>query len=278
MMPVAQLLRPLRACPARRPASVAGSGSPSLRSRILGAVVARPGASRLAVALARRAPLRASRLALVLLALANPSLVREDREPVKDVVAVVVDRSALADARRPRRADRAVARRNSQRRFGALTDVEPRFIEAGDSERRRRHPAVRRARPRPRRRAAGAARRRHHGHRRRGARHPGIGRRARLQGAAARARHRPRRTSATGRSSSSRRRASASSARTRRSAPRSMERGGTEPRAASPCAATASRSPAAPRPAGRRSRCRSRIEHGGPNIVEIEVEAARRTS
>ncbi len=37
--------------------------------------------------------LRALALALVIAALANPSLVREDRDPVKDVAAIVVDRS-----------------------------------------------------------------------------------------------------------------------------------------------------------------------------------------
>ena len=41
----------------------------------------------------RGAWLRARGLALILLALADPSLVREDRDPLKDVVAVVLDRS-----------------------------------------------------------------------------------------------------------------------------------------------------------------------------------------
>ena len=41
----------------------------------------------------RGAALRALGLALVLVALADPSLVREDRQPLKDVVAVVLDRS-----------------------------------------------------------------------------------------------------------------------------------------------------------------------------------------
>ena len=41
----------------------------------------------------RGALLRALGLALVLVALADPSLVREDRQPLKDVVAVVLDRS-----------------------------------------------------------------------------------------------------------------------------------------------------------------------------------------
>jgi len=42
----------------------------------------------------RGAWLRAVGLALVLAALTDPSLVREDRNPLKDVVAVVLDRSA----------------------------------------------------------------------------------------------------------------------------------------------------------------------------------------
>ena len=42
----------------------------------------------------RGALIRALGLALILFALADPSLVREDRQPLKDVVAVVVDRSA----------------------------------------------------------------------------------------------------------------------------------------------------------------------------------------
>ena len=58
----------------------------------LGAVVAL-----LAIlALISRGPiaiLRAVALGLVLLALANPALVQEDREKVKDIVAVVIDRS-----------------------------------------------------------------------------------------------------------------------------------------------------------------------------------------
>ena len=93
-----------------------------------------------------------------------------------------------------------------------------------------------------------------------------------FQRAAARARHRPRRTSATGDRARSRRRASASSARTRPSAAQVLERGGTgsalvtvrrdgqqilrrEVRTGAPFSLTV------------------RIEHGGPNVVEIEAEA-----
>ena len=66
------------------------------------------------LAVASRGPiaiLRALALGLVLLALANPSLVQEDREKVKDIVAVVIDRSTVADSRRPRAHDRSGASR-----------------------------------------------------------------------------------------------------------------------------------------------------------------------
>jgi hypothetical protein len=75
---------------------------------------------------------RALALALILLAVANPALVREDREKVKDIVAVVVDRStsqSLGD--RPAMTDQV--RAELERRFGSLTDIEPRFIEARDA-------------------------------------------------------------------------------------------------------------------------------------------------
>ena len=81
----------------------------------------------------RTALLRALALALVLLALANPALVREDREPVKDIAAIVVDRSGsqgLGD--RPAMTD--AVRAELQRRFGALTNIEPRFIDVPDSK------------------------------------------------------------------------------------------------------------------------------------------------
>ncbi|RDI59260.1 hypothetical protein [Microvirga subterranea] len=86
------------------------------------------------LALMTRGPvaiLRAVALALVLLALANPALVQEDREKVKDIVAVVVDRSTsqtLGD----RQAMTDQVRSELERRFGTLTDVEPRYIEADD--------------------------------------------------------------------------------------------------------------------------------------------------
>jgi hypothetical protein len=75
--------------------------------------------------------LRAVALGLVLLALANPALVQEEREKVKDIVAVVLDRSTsqtLGD----RQAMTDQVRAELQRRFGPLADVEPRYIEADD--------------------------------------------------------------------------------------------------------------------------------------------------
>ncbi len=77
--------------------------------------------------------LRALALALVLAALANPAIVQEEREKVKDVVAVVVDRSGsqgLGD----RRAMTDRVQVELQRRLGALADVEARIVEAGASE------------------------------------------------------------------------------------------------------------------------------------------------
>ena len=89
-----------------------------------------------ALALVSRGPvaiLRALAVGLVLLALANPALVQEERDPVKDIVAVVVDRStsqALGD--RPAMTDRV--RAEVQRRLSSMPEVEPRFIDGGDGE------------------------------------------------------------------------------------------------------------------------------------------------
>src|SRR4051812_14987479 len=74
------------------------------------------------LALVSRGPVaivRALALALVLAALANPSLIQEDREKVRDVVAIVVDRSTsqtLGD--RAAMTDRV--RAELERRFAGL--------------------------------------------------------------------------------------------------------------------------------------------------------------
>ncbi len=77
--------------------------------------------------------LRALALILVLGALANPSLIQEEREPIDDIVAVVVDRStsqALGD--RAAMTDRAAE--DLERRLSAMQNVETRFIEVRDGE------------------------------------------------------------------------------------------------------------------------------------------------
>src|ERR687894_1034341 len=88
------------------------------------------------LALVSRGPVaivRALALALLIAALANPSLVQEERERVKDIVAVVLDRSTSQSlGERPAMTDRV--RDDLQRRLAALPDVEPRFIEAGDGD------------------------------------------------------------------------------------------------------------------------------------------------
>jgi hypothetical protein len=80
----------------------------------------------------RSAILRAVALCALLAALADPSLVRENREPVKDIVAVVVDRSTSN-----RLADRAEqtqkARAALERQLGAIGEIEPRIVELSDA-------------------------------------------------------------------------------------------------------------------------------------------------
>ena len=56
----------------------------------------------------RGAWLRALSMALLLLALCDPNLVQENRRPLKDIVAVVVDRSESQDiGERPQQTDKA---------------------------------------------------------------------------------------------------------------------------------------------------------------------------
>ena len=79
--------------------------------------------------------LRALGLGLLLLALTGPALVREDRNPLKDVVAVVVDRSGSQTiGERPAQTEKA--RDELEKSLNALGNVEVRVIESGrtDSE------------------------------------------------------------------------------------------------------------------------------------------------
>jgi len=81
----------------------------------------------------RGAILRALALAVLAVALADPSLVFEDREPVKDVVAVVVDKSASN-----RLADRAqqtqAAQAEVERQLRGVSGIETRTIEVTDQQ------------------------------------------------------------------------------------------------------------------------------------------------
>ena len=77
--------------------------------------------------------LRFAAFALLLLALLDPSLIREDRRPLKDVVAVVLDQSGSQTIGN-RAAQTARARAELEKRLGALDNVETRFVEAGKSD------------------------------------------------------------------------------------------------------------------------------------------------
>jgi hypothetical protein len=79
--------------------------------------------------------LRALGLGLLLLAMMGPSLVREDRNPLKEVVAVVVDQSGSQTiGERPAQTEKA--RTELEKSLNALGNVEVRVIESGraDSE------------------------------------------------------------------------------------------------------------------------------------------------
>jgi hypothetical protein len=80
-----------------------------------------------------RGALRAVALLALFMALLDPQLVHEEREPVKDVVAVLVDRSGsnrLAD--RAQQTDRA--RAALERQLAAIPQVEARIVEVGDGD------------------------------------------------------------------------------------------------------------------------------------------------
>ncbi len=81
----------------------------------------------------RGAWLRALGLALVLAALADPSLVREDRNPLKDVVAVVLDKSASQNIGE-RKAQTEKARAEIEKSLAALGNIETRFVDAGGAD------------------------------------------------------------------------------------------------------------------------------------------------
>jgi hypothetical protein len=81
----------------------------------------------------RGAFVRTLALALFVLALANPSITREDREPLTSVAVVVVDKSPSQEFGDRMRQTEAV-RAELAERLGRMPGVEVRFVEAGQSD------------------------------------------------------------------------------------------------------------------------------------------------
>ncbi len=81
----------------------------------------------------RGALMRAVALALFVLALANPSLTREDRDPLTSVAVVVIDKSPSQDFG-DRTAQTEAARAQLAERLGRIPNLEVRFVEAGQSD------------------------------------------------------------------------------------------------------------------------------------------------
>jgi len=82
---------------------------------------------------ARAAVLRALALALFVLALANPSLTREDRDPLTSVAVVVVDKSPSQDFG-DRTAQTEAVRAQLAERLGRIPGMEVRFVESGEAD------------------------------------------------------------------------------------------------------------------------------------------------
>jgi hypothetical protein len=87
----------------------------------------------LVVVRTRGAFVRAIALALFVLALANPSFTREDRDPLSSVAVVVVDKSPSQDFADRTKQTEAVRAALSER-LGRIPGVEVRFVEAGQAD------------------------------------------------------------------------------------------------------------------------------------------------
>ncbi len=108
------------------------SWAPLLPWTILASLAALAGAAVL-LALWRRAPgvwWRAAAAAALLIALGNPSLVEEQRDPLKDVAIVIVDDSPSQNIE-PRREQSEAALEHLQEAFERLPDTELRVLRAG---------------------------------------------------------------------------------------------------------------------------------------------------
>ena len=87
----------------------------------------------LLLARSRGAPVRAVALGLMVLALANPSLTREDRDPIPSVAAVIVDKSPSQDFG-DRNAQTEAARATLVERLKRIPGLEVRVAEAGAAD------------------------------------------------------------------------------------------------------------------------------------------------
>ena len=77
--------------------------------------------------------MRALGLALILVALGDPSLVREDRDPLKDVVPVILDRSA-SQSIDLRKAQTDKARAGIEAALNGLGNIETRIVDGGGAD------------------------------------------------------------------------------------------------------------------------------------------------
>jgi hypothetical protein len=98
-----------------------------------GVAVALVLAALLAFARSRGWVVRALALAMMVLALANPSFTREDREPLSSVVAVVVDKSP-SQGFGDRIKQTEAARAELAERLGKIPGLDVRFVEAGEAD------------------------------------------------------------------------------------------------------------------------------------------------
>ncbi len=87
----------------------------------------------LLVSRSRGALIRAGALALLVLALANPSLTREDRDPLSSVAVVVVDKSPSQNFG-DRAAQTEAARAAITQRLQRIPGIELRVVEAGQAD------------------------------------------------------------------------------------------------------------------------------------------------
>jgi hypothetical protein len=87
----------------------------------------------LVFARSRGAPMRIIALALLLLALANPSFTREDREPLTSVAAIVIDKSPSQNFG-DRLQQTEAARAELADRLGRIPGLEVRTVEAGQAD------------------------------------------------------------------------------------------------------------------------------------------------